>query len=117
MAEHVLLTHINAMIKSALHKAVDKGLIDDMEFIKRIKQDNNLPYRKLQALILTSPAFLGMSSADAANVMGVDTAAVDTYLYRLRTEYPKLVNFESVWRTPEVLSFNDRDEENVTRVF
>lgn len=117
MKQPELLEMINGTIKRALNTMLQRGLIKDQSFAERIATNVNVPYRHLQALILTSDAFLAMSIPDAANVMGISTHAIDKYLWELRKEYPHLELFEQVWKPQSVENIDSTDETAIKQVF
>jgi hypothetical protein len=76
-------------MQAALIQQID-GLIQRVYEIAAIR-DNNLgprkiPYRRLQAVILTSAAFFDMSHEDAADVMGIDVSSIYNHIYRARKD-------------------------------
>ncbi len=100
MKQTALLEIINDHIKRTLELALERNMLDD-DLAKRVRMNHNIPYRKLQCLILTSESFLNMSMADAADVMDVSVDYVAHSLTELRTQYPQLTVFEGVWKSDD----------------
>ena len=80
--------------------------------------------RQLQAFVLTSSAFLGLSYADAADVMGIKPGTVGALLHQFTQSYPHVKVFSDIWSntsddTPSIRRLDDVDEatEKIVYVF
>jgi hypothetical protein len=113
-------------MQSGLIQQID-GLIQRVYEIAAIR-DNNLgpkriPYRQLQAVILTSAAFFDMSHDDAADVMGTDVSSVYNHIYRARKDSNTSLFLDMWTRSYEMGSLHSPfdiahiDETRIERVF
>ena len=127
MKQQPLLDSLEGIIRSMLARAYTAKMLPD-DLAKRVLQNHNLPIRKFQALLLTGNAFMGMSIADAADIMEVSVQCVKNYLVELRDEYPSLVSFESMWSILErdhdrpgsfhtPINIDAVDDETITQLF
>ena len=84
-----LLARIDDIIVSAMDKASEMGLLVP----KRI------PYRQLQAFMLTSNAFMGLSATEAGEIMGIDAHTVNDHVYEISKDSACVQLFNGVWKS------------------
>ena len=94
--QDALLDAINEHVMRVLHLALDRGLLD-AALERKVRGCGKLPMKALQAFVLTSSAFLGLSDEDAADAMDVSVQSLRNARSLLRTKYPALMQFESAW--------------------
>ena len=109
-----LLAQIDDMIALAFGRAAERG----------IAVPARLPYRAVQAFILTSGAFFGMSAEDAAGVMGVAPVTVYNHLSALKATNANIASFLALWDNADSkaslhrpLSIHEIDENSITHIF
>jgi len=116
-----LLQQVNELITNSLQTAIVRGLLDkESELGKRVIRGDRskLPYRQLQAFVLTSRAFLDMTREEAADVMGISPETVHVLLDTLYANTPALA-FEEAWKPPTRIQvrWEELSEEDVVMKF
>ena len=81
-----LIDQINSLINRVFAIAAAQGE----------ERPRKIPYRVLQAMILTSPAFFDMSADDAAEAMGIDVDTVYDYAKHAK-QNAYIARFVDLW--------------------